>query len=319
MTAPVYQGHDLPMPIQRAIARLMDPALPVDLSASERMALAALLRRVEARDGAREFWVRRCNMAAMFDCVERTITNWLAALEHKGLIVKEQGRTRWGNFRSLTLHLTAKAISLLGLGDDALAQLSTAEGKKVSCGHKRDVYQEQSLAERHSAAPGSFQQEGRTARGQVPQDCEPLLSMGLTAPAVFRLMAIATQHGKRLGDVVQARRLQIEQSRNRFAFARKLASDQVDYAAVLQHEQHRQESEAADRERRSAVEDARSRLVGSVFELNPTHRAHVKNGYVEVMSLVAGAWRYVGALAGEGLLQFWDRAARGQITVAAPS
>lgn len=121
-----YAPLDLPPVIQRAIARLMDPAFPIELNAPELKAMATLLRRVDKTDGARQFWVRRVNLADLFGKCERTVTNWLNALEAAGMIVKEQGRSGWGRFQSAILQLTPRAIGLLGL-DQPLKKLKTED------------------------------------------------------------------------------------------------------------------------------------------------------------------------------------------------
>lgn len=313
MTAP-YQGQDLPLPIQRAIGRLMDPELPVALSAAERVALAVLLRRVEARNGTHEFWVRRCNLAATFDCVERTITNWLAALERKGLIVKEQGRTRWGNFKSLTLQLSDRAVALFGLDGRTQPKLSTAKGNFFAGGHNKEDYLEQSPSERHSASPDLLKADQVSSR--VPADCAPLLSMGMTAPGVFKLMAKARKHGKRLGDVVNARHDQLAAARNPFALACALLADQTDYAAVARLEAAKRQDDQVQEAHRRELADAQERLIGAEVALDESHKAFVRRGYVEVAALCAGSWRLVGSLAGEGLSKFWAGVLQGRLDVA---
>ena len=56
----IYEGRDLRSRVQCAIARALDPTLPISLSASERG--VALLRRVDAGDGMAELWARRCTV-----------------------------------------------------------------------------------------------------------------------------------------------------------------------------------------------------------------------------------------------------------------
>ena len=226
----VYAGADLPPRVQRSIARAMDPNFPIELTASERVALAALLRRVEARDGHAAFWVRRLNLADVFGRVERTISNWLTALESKGLIEKEQGRTRWGNFSCVTLHLTQLAVSLLGLSPDQ--DFKPAQPKKIAGGYKEDLPNNtKTQSTRYPQADLSTDSgtESRSERG-IPEDCAPLLHLGLRPSAVFKLMKIATSHGKRLGDIVKARLAAIRRARRPYGLIAMLAAENVDYA-----------------------------------------------------------------------------------------
>lgn len=131
-----YNQPDLPPVIQRAIARLMDPAFPVQINAPELKAMATLLRRVDKTDGTRQFWVKRVNLADMFGKCERTVTNWLNALEASGLIVKEQGRSGWGRFQSAILQLTPLAVQLLGL-DQPLKKLTPGDFSPFESDHRQ--------------------------------------------------------------------------------------------------------------------------------------------------------------------------------------
>lgn len=305
MATPVceYAGKDLPQLIQRAIARCMDPAFPVKLNAPERVALATLLRRVEAGDGAASFWVKRCNLAELFEKVERTVSNWLQALEDAGLIVKEQGRTRWGNFSCVTVCLTESATRLLGLHES-----SSPIRKKTSAGHKEAFYQD-SLYERHLAeAAGTFPTERQSGRGGVPEDCRPLLEIGLSESAVFKLMRVCTEHKKRLGSIVTARLDAIRGSRNRFAYVRKLASDNIDYSALHAIEVKRAKEVEAVTETRSVFESARKQYENSWIEPRPGLRIFLRRGGVpDEYHFVEGTWRLVGAVIGERLLKLLEK------------
>ncbi len=303
----VYEGADLPPRIQRSIARALDPRFPIELTPPERVALAALLRRVEARDGRSAFWVRRVNLGELFGRVERTVSNWLASLESKGLIQKEQGRTRWGNFSCVTLHLTELATSLLGLSPSADEQR-----KKSSAGHKEALPSSNELQsfQRHPQADLSTGQSSR--KHGVPADCEPLLELGLRPSGVFKLMKIATARGKRLGDVVTARLKAIKAARRPFGLLQQLCSDDVDYRYVRQAEVQEETTRAAVDERRSLVKRARERLDGQFVRVSST--ARIRFSRIDIPQVFKlderGKWTYAYALAGPQAIETLERAER---------
>lgn len=274
-----FDGKDYPPLIQRAMARAMSPAL--DLSHAERVALCTLLGRVEAKNGQSEFWVRRANFADLFGKVERTVTNWLNQLEGKGWIAKEQGRTRWGSFMCLTLNLTEAAVKFLGLHADSCQQTAykrtvLRSQKKIAAGIGNQGLRQS--FQRHPAGPlvansgqakpalidvGAEQQEPhapcRTISpvllAKVPEDCRPLLDLGLSPSAIFKLMAMATSKGKRLSGVVKAKWKAISEAKAPFGLLQKLCTDNVDYAFIEQRDASHealQKAEAADESRLQA-------------------------------------------------------------------
>lgn len=304
MTAPVceYAGKDLPQRIQRAIARCMDPAFPVKLNAPERVALATLLRRVEAEDGTASFWVKRCNLADLFDRVERTVSNWLQALEDAGLIQKEQGRTRWGNFSCVTVRLSSAASILLGLSEPQ----SSDGPKKTSAGHKKALNQN-SLYERHLAETAGTSSSEFRSKG-VPEDCAPLLTIGMSSSAVFKLMKVATAHGKRLGPIVAARFDAIRLSSHRFAYLRKLASDGIDYAALRKQEIERSEKVKKEEAEKQLATDTLSAYENAWIEPRPGIRFFLrKDSPPDKYELRDGSWKLIGAVIGEHLLKLLER------------
>lgn len=303
MSPPSFEGSDLPPLIQRAIARAMSPHLP--LTASERVALATLIARVEARDGLRAFWVRRLNFAELFGRVERTISGWLSSLEDKGWITKEQGRTRWGNFSCLTLHLTDQAAKYLGLTNGS--DLSTAYRKKTSLRYQGRYQGLTHSSRRHLARKDPPDVPAAPQARGVPADCAPLLELGLSHAAVFKLMGIATRHRKRLGDIVAARFDAIGKARHPYAFIASLARDPVDYASVHVREWRALDQDAEQREARGAIEAAKQVYQGAWVPRGAGRWIFVRPHSVpEQYETSPGGPRYVGALVGERLVEFWE-------------
>lgn len=303
----VYAGADLPPRVQRSIARALDPKFPIDLTASERVALAALLRRVEARDGLAAFWVRRINLADIFGRVERTVSNWLSALESKGLIEKEQGRTRWGNFSCVTLHLTELAATLLGLSTEL--DMRTPQQKKVAAGHiealPNNTKQQSSRYPQADLSTGS----NRESRDHgVPADCTPLLQLGLRPSAVFKLMKIATAKGKRLGDIVKARLAAIQRADRPYGLLAKLAADNVDYRAVDRIQSEAREERTRDSRLRESRDAVRARLSGRWVQRQDARIQFSEDGIPSIYKWDGSQWFYAYALAGERAVALWERA-----------
>lgn len=311
-----YAGRDLPPRIQRAITRAMDPSFLTELNAAERVALAALLRRVEAVDGQRQFWVRRCNLAEIFGRVERTITNWLNALEEHGLIAKEQGRTRWGNFSCVTLHLTESAARGLGLATDSPP--CEPIPKNISPGHKEGFTKEQPY-QGHLALAGFSK---KPVDKLVPEDCSPLLKLGVSIPGVFKLMSLAKASGKRLGDVIQCRLDAISKSNQAFAYVSKLLRDGTDYAAIADVQREINAQTAETKKLKDNLKEVKRLLTGKwVKGKTPGKAVRVQNSddVPTVFDVTSSQPKYLQGLVGAGLIGFWEdmvtRYSSGQLQV----
>jgi DNA-binding MarR family transcriptional regulator len=313
----VYAGADLPPRVQRSIARALDPNFPIDLTASERVALAALLRRVEARDGHAAFWVRRLNLAEVFGRVERTVSNWLSALESKGLIEKEQGRTRWGNFSCVTLHLTDLAVTLLGLNAELGAK--STQQKKVAAGYKEGLPSNTKQSTRYpqadlSTGPFAEGQDGQDEHAaslgsRVPADCRPLLDLGLRPSAIFKLMKIATEKGKRLGEVVRARLFAIRKARSPYGLVINLVNANVDYAALHKLETQDKAAKVEQWRRYGTRQAIKEHLAGKWVHRDERTRIHFSDdGMPSIHRFDGQGWFYATTVTGERAIELWERA-----------
>lgn len=285
-SALLYSGQDLPARIQRAIARVMDPAFPIEMTAAEKVAMCALLRRVEARDSGRAFWVLRANMAELFGRVTRTVTNWLNSLEQLGLIDREQKRTGWGKFSCVTLHLTETATNLLGLADSQPV-------KKISAGHKvltdLQSYQRQ---------PSGFNAVDKLSR--VPADCQALLKFGLRESAVFRLMKIASQAGKRLGTIIQSKIDEIAKASKPYGYVLLLIKAPSSTSAS-------KPGTPSKKARKMALQAFKASMHGKSIKLDDgTYvRCHADDA-LSVYSSCEGNAAFVRPIVGTELIRFWD-------------
>lgn len=302
-----YEGSDFPARIERAVTRAMNPSL--EITHSERVALATLILRAEAKDGTQDFWVRRINLADLFGRVERTVTNWLTALESKGFIRKEQGRTRWGNFSCLTVQLTTEASRYLGLYEDAPP---VSPRKKNSPGYIGS-YQEQSL-QRHLQDDENFSNEkpktSQDASAKVPEDCKPLLDLGISVPGVFKLMGEASKKGKRLGPIVATRLSSIAAATKKYAYLLSLARDGVDYSYFLNSpKQSSNKSELSDGKITDEINNVKHCYDKSWIEPKSNIRFFMRRDTCadRYEKSSDGRWNFKYTVSGEDLIKLWKR------------
>jgi len=299
MTLTDFEGRDYPPLIQRAMSRAMSPTL--DLTPSERLALTTLLSRVEARDGAAAFWVRRLNVAESFGRVERTITNWLSALEEKGWISKEQGRTRWGSFQSLTLHLTDAAARYLGLTNQS--DLSTTYRKKTSVGIRN---QESS----HSFGDNSQRllENPNAAKNRIPDDCKVLLDLRVTPRAIFKLMGLASRGGQRLSDVLASKGAAIAKAKHPFSYISALLSTGTDFKWLRQHHAEDMAKQAVVSKEEEDIARAKQLAAGRTFTDGADMVVFNADSSAMLFRQDAlGQWLVRGAIVGAPLRQLWLR------------
>ncbi len=229
-----WAALDVPAPIQRATFRASRSHFPIPLTDAERSLFLELIGRIDARNGQAEFWVRSENIAAAIGKSLRTIGALMGKLVDKGLIEKEQRRGRWGSFSSLTCKLTSRAAELLGLSEAEFAKAEISKRKKTA-----DALTVKPNNVSQTKASPAFQ---KTAQ-QLPLDLQDLYAAGISLPGIFKLMRIATQSGRRLGDIVAAHIEDIKKARNPYAYlVRMLTSSEQPCqptSQALEQQQHK--------------------------------------------------------------------------------
>lgn len=292
MTHSTCQGLSLPpQAIRDAICRALDPAFPVPLSPTGRWALSILLRRVEARNGQADFWVKRVNFSELVDRCDKTVTNWLNELENAGLIVREQARSTWGAFRCLTVRLTEFAVKALQL-DCPLEYF--APRKKTS--HVLTTLQSKETTVGLADAKS----------GELPNDLKPLEEQGMTRNAVFKLMGVASKTGVRLSDVMAACGHNIAKATHKYAYIRRLIGLPKDFAAVAAQAAAEQQGVAEEVAQKTELRDAWARLEGKRV---PWRGMVVRvDGYMRPCEVYQDAEDgkpiFKGCLAGDALVKF---------------
>lgn len=230
-----WAALDVPAPIQRATFRASRSHFPIPLTDAERSLFLELIGRIDARNGQAEFWVRSENIAGAIGKSIRTIGSLMAKLVDKGLIEKEQRRGRWGSFSSLTCKLTGRAAELLGLSEVAFVEAETPKRKKTA-----DALTVKPNNVSQTKASPAFQKRAQ----QLPSDLQDLFSIGISLPGIFKLMRIATQTGRRLGDIVAMHVDDIKKARNPYAYlVRMITSSEQQCeptAELIEQQQHKQ-------------------------------------------------------------------------------
>ncbi len=287
-----------PQIIRDAIVRTMDPSLSIDLSVAERFCLATLLRRVEARDGQKHFWVRRMNFAAIVGRSDRTVTNWLNRLQALGLINREQPNT-WGGFQCLTVHLTELAVQVLGLDQQF------APRKKIAGATNTGQFETKTTGDQASWQNSQNNRDIPTSnpkpRSSVPPDLQFLCDVGLSRWGVFALMRRATERGLRLGDVVAAHSARIVKSRQAFAYVTSL----LQLPGEAHEGAQRRQAEIGEK----AKADERQNRLWEFWKTLAGRKQDYTFGRTVEFTEPGGAaqlWegtRYCGTLAGDSLLE----------------
>jgi hypothetical protein len=221
-----------------------------DLPQRARALLAALARTVDKSKPFGAIFARRELLTGRAMQSMRTFYRSLDDLESAGLIDRRP-QSRYidaGLFGRSYLHLTERAVRLLGLVEAPVAEEKQAEqvsliqpSANVADGAiYKDLY------------PASFQ---KRQPGQVPEDLQRLRSLGFLDFLIFKLMREARQHGKRLSDVVEVTWQHLKAARAPICYLRALLRNPTDFAYQIRVKS--QANEAAVRRRELKQEAAR--------------------------------------------------------------
>jgi hypothetical protein len=222
LNAYVSDAVNLPWVIFRAAFRASHIE---DLPQRARAVLAALARTVDKAKPFAAIFARRELLTGRAMQSMRTFYRSLDDLESAGLIDRRpQSRyVEAGLFGRSYLHLTERAVHLLGLAETPVAENKQSEPvylKQPSAnvadgGIYKDLY------------PASFQ---KRQPGQVPTDLHRLRSLGFLDFLIFKLMREAREHGKRLSDVVEVTWQHLKAAKAPICYLRALLRNPIDFA-----------------------------------------------------------------------------------------
>jgi len=195
-------ARPLPLPLIEARAHVFDPLTCLDLNQTARRVLFGILTFVRVKTPTKEIFPRRDTLRAeALLQSDSTLYRGLALLEQKGYITRAQSRkVRDGRFYLSPIHLTVKALVLLGLADI----IHSAPSTKVRGGHrKKELTKNSQSIQKTTGNPDSAKNNEIDRQTRLPVELVPLLGQGVTRSAVCWLMAKAKAAGVRLGDVLQ--------------------------------------------------------------------------------------------------------------------
>lgn len=198
----VALARPLPLPLIEARANVFDPLTCLDLNTTARRVLFGILTFVRVKAPAKEIFPRRDTLRAeALLQSESTLYRGLALLEQKGYITRSQSRKlRDGRFYLSPIHLTVKALIMLGLG----ALIHSRPPTKVGDGHKeKELTKKSQSIQKTTGSPDSAKKNEIDRETRLPAELVPLLNQGVKRSAVCWLMAKAKAAGTRLSDVVQ--------------------------------------------------------------------------------------------------------------------
>ncbi len=272
-----------------------------------RLVLASVLRCLDAQDFNRPALVRKSVLTQVCGTSLRSVYRYLNELEGKGWIDRaEQHISRKEGSLIAEIQLTQQAIAYLqqqehsqdsGASLDQLSCDKLAHACKYS--FKQYLHRQPSGSVDNSTKPqleqSNFpttppaspqpQPKPNTLR-KVPQDCRALLPF-LSAYAIFKLMKLATQKGKRLGDIVQYVQQSLLRIRYPYAYLLKLIQHDTDYAALVK---------SREEKARKSLQKAQERFAHKVWQdeaknfylVNPEALIAV---YVEGDTSVLSVWK----------------------------
>jgi hypothetical protein len=278
-------ARNLPYQTLRAQQRALSlTALPQ----RARCALAALAQTVDCRKPLASIFARRGYLSNRAGLSARTWYRAEQDLVDAGLItVADQGRkSRGGLFGGAYIYLTTEAATMLGLlgAEKTQAARGDAREKLEPQGGSRTVDESASDAARTTQPDSFIQPSANMADGftyknylsptslqkrqqdRVPADVQPLLSLGFHENFIFKLMKLArVQHGKRLGDVVQACLEPLRKARSPVSYLLKLLSSPTDFAWVARQRQAEAVARDEHEQAANAEQTGRRQLAGQIF------------------------------------------------------
>lgn len=231
-----------------------------NLSPGEKTLLVELLRVCDRQDPRTPIRVKKETIESRTGMCLRTIYKHLARLEESGWIHRqEQVKKRSCGFLIGLINLSSMALQTLfptkpatSYHDDRQSSTQNRQNKLVeknahACKDSKEV----------NTSSISFQdrQKYRFFDNRVPSDCAPLLNF-LPGNLIFKLMKIASRHGKRLGDIVeyiQAKKIQIK---NHTGFIKFLVKQDIDFkfvARMTAAEASREEAKSSEQQNAEAT------------------------------------------------------------------
>jgi len=321
----------LPARVMKAIALAYESRFFSDLSITTRQVLAALIRfSLNDKNMYQLAYVKKETLARHVGVSEATIYRALSTLEGQGLIEREkQLRTRMKLQNIGKIRFTSKLLGALGFlqrsiglsGHSPHDAALPGAASRTSLGAaekslKSNTYQE--TGEKH---PSGGKNAYKTIDGKpVPSDLVWLAERNaLAVTAIFKLMNVARESGKRLSDVVAVTKhaLQKLQGRELYAYLNSLLSKDVDFTFIakaqadMANQEQQREREAA--ESKTRISQLAASLRGKEFQLQDGSTISV-----DEVSVVVRRGNYTSSTPLHAALGQLEALASGQIALLTP-
>lgn len=233
-TAPRY-----PWTICHAVAKVFDIAELMELSDSCRHVLVSLIKKVDQNHGRSPIYARRETIANEVGKSVETVYRALRELETKQYIeAREQQKDRYGKLTDSLIVFSKQLCDLLDLPSSPSVKSDRPYNQRSSLQylHKQsnEAVDKNKLKPKLPAQPA--------AKKGLPEDLAILVQQGLSQPAVFKLMGMATRAGKRLSEVVAYAKLHLSKytSHGLYGFLVKLIQRNIDYAYIASQQREKE-------------------------------------------------------------------------------
>lgn len=255
MNAPCRR-HRAPYDILRA----QDLILHADLPKKLRDTLAELVAHIRRGDPTAAITAHFDTLASALGCSTKTISRHLQQLEEAGWIrlgdqgrVGQRGRFRSGRFSGRPVYPTELLLDRCEL--QLAGKATMAPQDKMSDGHTLTVN------------PITNRQPPLSDKG-IPADLK-FLEGKLQRWGIFALMRLASQAGKRLGDIVAVAAVHLAKleltGRRLFAYLKKLATNERDYAFEARQRQQQVQENAQQAAQADAAANFKAEHAGRVL------------------------------------------------------
>jgi hypothetical protein len=249
------------------------------LPARARSVLAALARTVDANRPFAAIFARRELLTGRAMQSMRTFYRSLDDLEAAELI-ERRPQSRYvevGRFGRANLHLTERAVVLLGLVEVQAEQLPTAPAETAQTPSHAVRMQTAEPSVSSFIRPTANVADGaiygdlypassqKRQPGQLPADLQRLRSLGFIDFLIFKLMKEARENRKRLSDVVEATWEHLKAAKRPINYLRALLRSPVDFAHQLRSKAEARHAAQRQVERAANAELIAQRCAGQTF------------------------------------------------------
>lgn len=299
-----------PTNINIAATRLGIHDLPdfASLTSRERHIFQRFIRNVCTKNPSDSFRVSVANLADAVVVSTRTIQRAIKGLVDKGWVTRTQVQ-KWSGMEIADTKLTHKALQVLGFLDvkPSKAGFFRATSTAHACIDSIDstVIKRQSSSSSENIQQNDNELARKTAKkSTIPSDLTCLLGLGLKAPAIFKLMKIATAAGQRLGTIVNAVKDALKTAKNVYAYIHDLIQRPRNWAEEAQpkakqpvfqkvtKEAHEQQQTEAQRQRTLALQKQHKEATERLLAIFKQHKMLVNRAGDKIWLEMGGFIHY---------------------------